>query len=147
MINPQWLELPMSRTNFHGPKDVRAIEVRLFMVNFSFWLENVYHSRVLQFLLAKSKLNLNCFTVLLSIRRCFTRNVLFRISTVYVWNSTHFTKKKKKKKKNFKNYLTNSRKGTDQTISAQFNHTFPFSSTHFIISYVSVSGQQRASLE
>ena len=29
MINPQWLELPMSRTNFHGPKDVWAIEVRL----------------------------------------------------------------------------------------------------------------------
>ena len=29
MINPQWLELPMSRTNFHGPKDVRAIEVWL----------------------------------------------------------------------------------------------------------------------
>ena len=31
MINPQWLELPMSRTNFHGPKDVRAIEVRVYM--------------------------------------------------------------------------------------------------------------------
>ena len=31
MINPQWLELPMSRTNFHGPKDVRATEVRLYM--------------------------------------------------------------------------------------------------------------------
>ena len=30
MINPQCLELPMSRTNFHGPKDVRAIEVRLY---------------------------------------------------------------------------------------------------------------------
>ena len=30
MINPQWLELHMSRTNFHGPKDVRAIEVRLY---------------------------------------------------------------------------------------------------------------------
>ena len=29
MINPQWLELPMSRTHFNGPKDVRAIEVRL----------------------------------------------------------------------------------------------------------------------
>ena len=27
MINPQWLELSISRTNFHGPKDVRAIEV------------------------------------------------------------------------------------------------------------------------
>ena len=27
---PQWLELPMSRTNFHGPEDVRAIEVRLY---------------------------------------------------------------------------------------------------------------------
>ena len=32
MINPQWLELPMSRTNFHGPKDVRAIEDRLYKV-------------------------------------------------------------------------------------------------------------------
>ena len=30
MINPQRLELPMSRTNFHGPKDIRAIEVRLY---------------------------------------------------------------------------------------------------------------------
>ena len=30
MINPQWLELPMSRTNFHGSKDIRAIEVRLY---------------------------------------------------------------------------------------------------------------------
>ena len=30
MINPQWLELPMSRTIFYGPKDVRAIEVRLY---------------------------------------------------------------------------------------------------------------------
>ena len=26
-LNPQWLELPMSQTNFHGPKDVGAIEV------------------------------------------------------------------------------------------------------------------------
>ena len=32
MINPQWLELPMSRTNFHGRKDVRAIEVRLYFI-------------------------------------------------------------------------------------------------------------------
>ena len=31
IINPQWHELPMSRTNFHGPKDVRAIEVRLYL--------------------------------------------------------------------------------------------------------------------
>ena len=30
MINPQWRELPMSRTIFYGPKDVRAIEVRLY---------------------------------------------------------------------------------------------------------------------
>ena len=26
MINPQWLELPISRTNFHGPKKIRVIE-------------------------------------------------------------------------------------------------------------------------
>ena len=30
-INPQWLELPMSRTNFDGPEDVRVIEVRLYI--------------------------------------------------------------------------------------------------------------------
>ena len=29
-INTQWLELPMSRTNFHGTKDVCAFEVRLY---------------------------------------------------------------------------------------------------------------------
>ena len=29
-INPHWLELPQSRTNFRGPKGVRAIEVRLY---------------------------------------------------------------------------------------------------------------------
>ena len=27
MNNPQWLELPMSGTNFHDPKDIGAIEV------------------------------------------------------------------------------------------------------------------------
>ena len=31
MINPQWLELPISKRNFHGPKDVRVIEVRLYL--------------------------------------------------------------------------------------------------------------------
>ena len=30
MFNPQWLELPMSRTIFGGPKHVQAIEVRLY---------------------------------------------------------------------------------------------------------------------
>ena len=27
MTNPQWLELPVSETNFHGPKDVWVIKV------------------------------------------------------------------------------------------------------------------------
>ena len=31
MINPQWLELPMSRTIFYGPKDVRAIDIRPYL--------------------------------------------------------------------------------------------------------------------
>ena len=30
MIKLHWLELPMTRTLFHGPKGVRAIEVRLY---------------------------------------------------------------------------------------------------------------------
>ena len=32
IINPKWLKLPLSRTKFHGPKGVRAIEVRLFFL-------------------------------------------------------------------------------------------------------------------
>ena len=37
IINPQWLKLPMSRTHFHDPKDVRAIEVILnFKADFEY---------------------------------------------------------------------------------------------------------------
>ena len=32
MINIHWLKLPMARTIFHGPKGVRAIEVRLYLL-------------------------------------------------------------------------------------------------------------------
>ena len=32
IINPHWLELSLSRTNFHRPKGVRAIEVRLYPI-------------------------------------------------------------------------------------------------------------------
>ena len=32
MINTHYIELPLSRTNFHGPKGVRAIEVLLYIV-------------------------------------------------------------------------------------------------------------------
>ena len=28
-IHPEWLELPLARTKFHGPKHVQAIEVPL----------------------------------------------------------------------------------------------------------------------
>ena len=38
MINPQWLELPMSETYFHGPKDVRATEVRLYLFAMSLFV-------------------------------------------------------------------------------------------------------------
>ena len=31
MINIHYLELPLSRTSFHGSKGVRAIEVRLYL--------------------------------------------------------------------------------------------------------------------
>ena len=30
IINLHWLDIPMARTLFHGPKGVRAIEVRLY---------------------------------------------------------------------------------------------------------------------
>ena len=31
MMNTHKLELPLFRTNFHGPKGVRAIEIRLYL--------------------------------------------------------------------------------------------------------------------
>ena len=36
IVNPQLLEVPISRTNFHGPKDVRATEVKHEVTNFIF---------------------------------------------------------------------------------------------------------------
>ena len=30
-MNPQWLELPLPRTNFHSPKGVRAIKIRPYL--------------------------------------------------------------------------------------------------------------------
>ena len=42
MINPQWLELPMSRTNFHGPKDARAIEIQLYLYIFEPTYDKTY---------------------------------------------------------------------------------------------------------
>ena len=44
MINPQWLELPMSRTNLHGPEDVRAIEVRLYLRKYPSYLEQYFET-------------------------------------------------------------------------------------------------------
>ena len=44
IINPQWLELPISQTNFHGPNDVRAIEVRLHMYQVWWKSINIYSS-------------------------------------------------------------------------------------------------------
>ena len=41
MINPRWLELPLSRTNFHGPKGVRAIEVRLYCIENHIFFSNI----------------------------------------------------------------------------------------------------------
>ena len=43
ITNPQWLEPPMSRTIFYGPKDVRAIEVRLYAVLLIFLLILIHY--------------------------------------------------------------------------------------------------------
>ena len=39
MINSQWLKLPISRINFHGPKDVRATEVPLYILEYQLFLK------------------------------------------------------------------------------------------------------------
>ena len=48
MINPQWLELPMSRTNLHGAKDVHiGIHFLPIVVSFYLGLQNYitkYHN-------------------------------------------------------------------------------------------------------
>ena len=56
IINPQWLEPPMSWTIFYGPKDVRAIEVRLYFTNgFCLTLQRRKFSKILHFILDKWK--------------------------------------------------------------------------------------------
>ena len=34
IIHPRWVELPLARTNFHGPKPVRAIEILLYRLDY-----------------------------------------------------------------------------------------------------------------
>ena len=51
MINPHWLELPMSRINFHGPKDVRAIEVLMYATDGTKGLWDVFPRSVSTFLI------------------------------------------------------------------------------------------------
>ena len=41
MINVQWLELPISRTNVHGPQDVGAIAVRLYVLRYLLYKDSV----------------------------------------------------------------------------------------------------------
>ena len=43
MTDPQWLELPISQTSFHGPKDVRAFEVILYIIT---WTEQTKQNNV-----------------------------------------------------------------------------------------------------
>ena len=46
MINPQWLKLTISRINSHGPKDVWAIEIWLYIFcAFCIKMENIYMSQ------------------------------------------------------------------------------------------------------
>ena len=43
MINLQWLELSMSRINFHGPKDIEAlIFFFFFFFFFQFWYRSTH---------------------------------------------------------------------------------------------------------
>ena len=46
-INPRWLELSLSLTNFHGPEVVRATEVLLFIVFFFFFFLLCFHRMIL----------------------------------------------------------------------------------------------------
>ena len=51
-INPGWLELPLTGTNFHGPKPVQAAEVQLYFILYYIGIVHVFScsniSRVLR---------------------------------------------------------------------------------------------------
>ena len=78
MIIPQWLELPMSRTNFLGPKDVRAIEVRLYIkpllilsiTSFLAGYERLFHRIPNHIVTIKHQRNIQGLTVEECARRC-----------------------------------------------------------------------------
>ena len=112
MTNPQWLELPMSRTNFHGLKDVRAIEVQLLCVRLN--TPPVAGLSELDFPTKENK-NKDC-TIMMYGETFYGRHTILNISCSEVKHNNQFdvntayekrflkkrsilTKKKKKKKK------------------------------------------------
>ena len=46
MIKPQCLDLSVSQTNFHGLRDVQAIEVWLYLVQWRFYVAIYFQARV-----------------------------------------------------------------------------------------------------
>ena len=69
MINTHLLKLPLSRTYFHGPKGVRAIEVRLYSNFFIVGIQSVKHSTVTSLM---SLFQLTVHYMSLDIRLCGT---------------------------------------------------------------------------
>ena len=65
MNNPQWLEPPMSRTIFYGPKDVRAIEVRLYIPRENGYSICIHGDPDQMPRFAASNLGLHCLPVIL----------------------------------------------------------------------------------
>ena len=62
IINPQWLEVPMSRINLDGPKLFRAIEVRLYLLFIHISTRTIKMSLVNTFigLITKTYSSLSC---------------------------------------------------------------------------------------
>ena len=81
MINPRWLELPLSRINFHGPKGVRAIEVRLYLALLLVFLSFFERVEILLCLLWPSAWQAKPMPKIVAYRRS-TTNVLNVTKTV-----------------------------------------------------------------
>ena len=82
---PQWPELPLSRTNFHSPKGVQAIEVRLFQVNLTVTEVRLY-SEIMPIITAnlvctlyKCKFIFSCIVILPNFSAIFTKGNNYHI--------------------------------------------------------------------
>ena len=95
MINPQVLKLPISRINLHGPRNVCAIEVLLYMEPFIigyiknwaqlFKTNDIMSKHIVKILIVKYGINVNIFAEKMWVAFAFAKATHIFFQQKYLW--------------------------------------------------------------